>query len=73
MTRLQIITDSQTWQNFRTWQKEHQVAKFRAIKQHATETNHGKQRHGMNLLIAYNKNPLLTVSQKGTENMMAPI
>ena len=32
---------------------------FRAIKQHATETYHGKQRHGMNLLIAQNKNPLL--------------
>ena len=28
---------------------------FRAIKQHVTETYHGKQRHGMNLLVAYNK------------------
>ena len=45
---------------------------FRAIKQHVTRTYHGKQRHGMNLLIAYNKIPLLTMSQKGTENMMAP-
>ena len=26
---------------------------FRAIKQHVTGTYHGKQRHGMNLLIAY--------------------
>ena len=46
---------------------------FRAIKQHVTEPYHGKQRHGMNLLIAYNKSPLLTKSQKGTENMMAPM
>ena len=46
---------------------------FRAIKRHATGTKHGKQRHGMNLLIAYNKSPLLTMSQKGTENMMAPM
>ena len=73
MTRLQIITDSQTWQNFRTWQKEHQVAKFRAIKQHATGTDHIKKRHGMNLLNALNKSPLLSTSQKGTEGMMAPM
>ena len=38
----------------------------RAIKQHVTETYHGKQRHGMNLLIADNKSPLMTMSQKGT-------
>ena len=44
---------------------------FRAIKQHVTGTYHGKQRHGMNLVIAYNKSPLLTMGQKGTENMMA--
>ena len=44
---------------------------FIAINQHVTGTYHGKQRHGMNLLIAYNKNPLLTISQKGSENMMA--
>ena len=46
---------------------------FRAIKQHVTGTYHGKQRHGMNLLIAYNKSPLLTMSQKGAEDMMAPM
>ena len=28
------------------------IAMFRAIKQHVTGTYHGKQRHGMNLLIA---------------------
>ena len=44
---------------------------FRAIKQHVTGTYHGKQRHGMNLLKAYNKYPLVTISQKGTEDMMA--
>ena len=46
---------------------------FIAIKQHATETCHGKQRHGMNLLIALNKSPLLTMSQKGSEDMMEPM
>ena len=46
---------------------------FRAIKQHVTGTYHGKQRHGMKLLKAYNKSPLLTISQKGSENMMAPM
>ena len=44
---------------------------FRAIKQHVTGTYHGKQRHDMNLLNAYNKSPLLTVSQKGSEKMVA--
>ena len=44
---------------------------FRAIKQHGTETYHDKQRHGMNLLITYNKSPLVTMSQKGSEDMMA--
>ena len=44
---------------------------FRAIKQHVTGTYHDKQRHGMNLLKAYIKNPLLTMSQKGSEDMMA--
>ena len=28
---------------------------------------------GMNLLKAYNKSPLLTISQKGTEKMMSPM
>ena len=46
---------------------------FRAIKQHATGTYNVNQRHGMNLLIAYNKSPLLIMSQKGKENMMAPM
>ena len=46
---------------------------FRAIKQHVTGTYHGKQMHGINLLIAYNKSPLLTMSQKGSEDRMAPM
>ena len=40
---------------------------FRAGYQHATGIAHIKQRHGMNLLKAYNKSPLMTISQKGTE------
>ena len=46
---------------------------FRASKQYATGTEHSKQRHGMNLLKAYNKSPLLTIRQKGSEDMMAPM
>ena len=46
---------------------------FRVRKQHATGTYHDKARHGMKVLKAYNKNPLLTISQKGSENMMAPM
>ena len=46
---------------------------FRARLQHATGTEHSKERHGMNLLKAYNKSPLLTISQKGSEDMMAPM
>ena len=44
---------------------------FIASKQHATGTDHSKTRHGMNLLKAYNKSPLLTINQKGSENTMA--
>ena len=46
---------------------------FRARYQHATGTEHSNTRHGMNLLKAYNKSPLLTISQKGSEDMMAPM
>ena len=46
---------------------------FRASKQQATGTYPSKQRHVMNILKAYNKNPLLTMSQKGPEDMMAPM
>ena len=49
----------------------HQEAMFRAMKQHVTGTYHGKARHGLKLLKAYNKNPLVTISQKGSENTIA--
>ena len=49
----------------------HQEANFRACKLHATGTYHGKPRHGMKLLKAYNKSPLVTMSQKGSENTIA--
>ena len=55
-----------TFNNFRLCRKYKHDAMFRAIKQHVTGTYHGKQRHGMNLLIAYIKSPLLTISQKGS-------
>ena len=56
-----------------TWHKQHQEAMFRASYQHATGTYNSKTTHGMNLLKAYIKSPLLTISQKGSENMMAPM
>jgi len=46
---------------------------YRASKQHATGKYHRKQRHGMNILKAYNKNPLLTMSPNGSEDKMAPM
>ena len=44
---------------------------FRAIKQHATGTYDGKQRHGMLILKTKNKTPLLNLSQRSTEKMVA--
>ena len=44
---------------------------FRAIKQHATGTYHGNQRHGMLLLNAINKTPLPNLFQRSTEKMVA--
>ena len=44
---------------------------FRAIKQHAIGTYHGKQRHGMLLIKEINKTPLLNLFQRSTENMVA--
>ena len=46
---------------------------FRASYQHATGTYNIQTRHDMILLKAYNKSPLLTMSQKGPEDMMAPM
>ena len=56
-----------------TCEKQHQEAMFRASKEHGTGTYHGNQRHGMLLLNALNKTPLMNMSQKGTEGMMAPM
>ena len=44
---------------------------FIAIKQHDTGTDHSKKRHGIVLLKAHDKSPLLTIRQKGPEDMMA--
>ena len=49
----------------------HQETTFRVRQLHATRTYQGKARHGMKLLKAYKKSPLLTISQKGSENTMA--
>ena len=73
MAKVQKISGSQTWRNYWTCLKQHQVAVFRARNQHATGTYRGKAKHGMNLLKAYNKSPLLTISQKGSEDMMEPM
>ena len=54
-----------------TWHKQHHEAMFRASYPHATVTYNSKTRHGSFLLNAYDKSPLLTLSQKGPEDMMA--
>src|SRR3954462_8364756 len=46
---------------------------FSASKQHATGSEHSKIWHGMNLLEARNKSPLLSISQKGSENILTPM
>ena len=46
---------------------------FRARYEHVTGSEHRNTTHGMKLLKAYNKSPLLTISQKGSEDMMAPM
>ena len=54
-----------------TWHKQHHEGMFIASYQHAIGTYNSKTRNGMNLLKAYFKSPLLTISQKGPEGMMA--
>ena len=70
MAKVRKITAAQT---SLTWQKQHQEAMFRASKHHATGTYHGRAMHGMKLLKQNNKSPLLTISQKGSEDTMAPM
>jgi hypothetical protein len=48
-----------------------QVALFGATKLHATGPEHGKVRHGMELLTELNKSPLVPLSQKESENTIA--
>ena len=48
-----------------------QVALFGATKLYATGPEHGKVKHGMELLKELNKSPLVTLSQKGSENTIA--
>ena len=48
-----------------------QVALFGATKLRATGSEHGKVKHGMELLKELNKSPLVTLSQKGSENTIA--
>ena len=48
-----------------------QVAHFGATKLHATGPEHGEVKHGMELLKDLNKSPLVTLSQKGSENTIA--
>ena len=47
------------------------IALFGATKEHATGPEHDKERHGMELLNKLNKSPLVTLSQKGSENTIA--
>ena len=48
------------------WQKQHQVAMFRASKLHATLTYVSKHDHGMIVLNALNKTPLQNLFQIST-------
>ena len=45
-----------------------QIALFGERKQYATGPEHGKVKHGMELLKELNKSPLVILSQKGSEN-----
>ena len=44
---------------------------FGATKLYATGHEHGKVKHGMDLLKELNKSPLVNLSQKGSENTFA--
>ena len=48
-----------------------QVAHFGATQLHATGPEHGKLKNGMELLKEINKSPLVTLSEKGSENTFA--
>ena len=44
---------------------------LRSMKTICYRTEHGKVKHGMELLKDLNKSPLVTLSQKGSENIFA--
>ena len=48
-----------------------QIALFGATKLYDKGPEHGKVKHGMELLKELNKSPLVTLSQKGSENTIA--
>ena len=52
-------------------QKQHQVAKFMLSKPYATGTYYITQDHGMIVLSALNKTPLLNLGQRPTERVVA--
>ena len=47
------------------------MAPFGATKLYATGPEHGKIKHGMEVLKELKKSPLVTLSQKGSENTIA--
>ena len=51
--------------------EQHQVAMFMPSKLYATGTYYITQDHGMIVLNALNKTPLLNLSQRPTEKMVA--
>ena len=48
-----------------------QISDFGATKLYATGPEHGKAKHCMELFKDLNKSPLVTLSQKGSENTIA--
>ena len=68
MAKMQLVNRSQTWWNEHLSGISEQVAHFGAWKLYATEPEHGKVKHGMELIKELNKSHLVTLSQKGSEN-----
>ena len=54
-----------------TWQKTASGSNVQSMKSTCYRNLNGKTRHGSILLNSYDKSPLLTISQKETEDMMA--
>ena len=62
MAKVQMITGYRLCEIINKSVIYHQEAMFRARKLYATGTYHGKERHVIKLLKAYNKIPLVTMS-----------